>query len=182
MPAPADDPVLIIAGAPGSGKTTAAALLAGSSARAVHLESDAFFHFIASGYIEPWKPESHRQNTVVMGVVAEAAIRYARAGYFTVIDGIVSPCWFFEPLRDALRGAGRRVAYVVLRPPLTVFISRATGRPARRPAGREVVERLWHEFADLGSLERHVIETGAMSSLEVATLLEQRLRAGQLSA
>ena len=117
-----------------------------------------------------------------MGVVAAAAVGYARAGYFTIIDGIISPRWFFEPLRDALRGAGRRVAYVVLRPPLTVCISRATGRPARRPPEGQVVERLWHEFDDLGSLERHVIETDAMSSHEVANLVEQRLRAGQLSA
>ena len=43
-----------------------------------------------------------------MRTVARAAVAYAEAGYLTVIDGIVIPGWFFEPLRDALRGAGRR--------------------------------------------------------------------------
>jgi hypothetical protein len=28
----------------------------------VHVESDCFFHFITSGYVEPWKPESHEQT------------------------------------------------------------------------------------------------------------------------
>jgi hypothetical protein len=86
----------------------------------VHLESDQFFHFIESGYIEPWHPGSHGQNQVVMGIAAAAAAGYARAGYATVIDGIVLPAWFFRPLRDALQRDGFAVAYAVLRPPLLV--------------------------------------------------------------
>jgi hypothetical protein len=83
----------------------------------VHLESDLFWHFITSGYVEPWKPTSHEQNTLVMEIVAEVAARYAHAGYFTVIDGIVCPRWFLEPLRHALTTAGLRIAYAILRPP-----------------------------------------------------------------
>jgi hypothetical protein len=60
----------------------------------VHIESDRFFHFIQAGHIEPWKPESHEQNTIVMRIVAQAAAGYADAGYFTIIDGIVLPSWF----------------------------------------------------------------------------------------
>jgi predicted kinase len=92
------DDLLILTGPPGSGKTTGARLLTSSRDRAVHLESDLFWHFIASGYIEPWKTESHEQNKIVMQTIADVATRYARAGYFTVIDGIVSPRWFFEPI------------------------------------------------------------------------------------
>jgi adenylate kinase family enzyme len=82
---------LILTGAPGSGKTTVAGLLAAKSKRSVHLESDRFFHFIQAGYIEPWEPESHEQNTAVMRIVAQAAASYADAGYFTIIDGIIIP-------------------------------------------------------------------------------------------
>jgi hypothetical protein len=98
------------------------------SERAAHLESDSFFHFIRAGYIEPWKPESHEQNTIVMRIIATAAAGYADAGYFTIIDGIVSPRWFFESLRDALQAAGHEVAYVVLRAPLATCRSRAASR------------------------------------------------------
>ncbi|HEX5556174.1 MAG TPA: AAA family ATPase, partial [Gaiellales bacterium] len=70
--------VLILTGPPGAGKTTVSRLLATSHDRAVHIESDRFFHFIASGYVEPWRKESHEQNIVVMDAVAAAAATYAR--------------------------------------------------------------------------------------------------------
>jgi hypothetical protein len=78
-----DNPILILTGAPGPGKTTVAQLLAAKPRRAVHLESDRFFHFIQAGYIESWKPESHEQNTTVMRIVAQAAAGYANAGYLS---------------------------------------------------------------------------------------------------
>jgi hypothetical protein len=123
--------------------------LAARHVRAVHLESDFFWRFITSGYIEPWKPESHEQNTVVMQIVGDAAAGYARAGYFTVIDGIVSPRWFFQPLRDALTTAGLPIAYVILRPPLPIAIDRATIRSATRLADPSTIQKLWNGFAEL---------------------------------
>src|SRR5947209_260448 len=98
----AGEPVLILTGAPGAGKTTVAKALISRYERAVHLECDRFFHLVAAGYVEPWRPESHAQNEVVMSIVARAAVSFADAQYFTVIDGIVSPRWFLGPLRDAL--------------------------------------------------------------------------------
>jgi adenylate kinase family enzyme len=174
------DPVLILTGPPGSGKTTTGRLLAAESERAVHLESDLFFHFIRAGYVEPWLPESHEQNATVMAIVAAAAGSYAGAGYFTIVDGIVSPRWFFEPLRDALQEAGHRVAYAVLRAPLDVCAARAAGREEGRIADTAAVERTWPEFADLGELEGHAIESAGKSPEEVAAELAQRLRDGLL--
>jgi tRNA uridine 5-carbamoylmethylation protein Kti12 len=178
----AEEPVLILTGAPGAGKTTTARILVASAERAVHLESDAFFHFIQTGYVEPWKPESQGQNKVVMRIVGEAAAAYANAGYFTIIDGIVSPRWFFEPLRDSLQNAGLMVAYAVLRPPLAVCRSRAVMGESGQPADPAVVGQLWEEFADLGSLERHAVDTETEGAAEVAATTAQRLRDGQLTA
>jgi adenylylsulfate kinase-like enzyme len=80
--------VLLLTGPPSSGKSTVARLLVARFERAVHLLSDEFFHFIRTGYVEPWKPESHEQNEVVMTAVANTATTFALGGYFTVVDGI----------------------------------------------------------------------------------------------
>ena len=178
---PGEASVLILTGAPGAGKTTTARILASRSERAVHLESDLFFHFIRSGYVEPWKPESHEQNRIVMRIVAEAAATYAAAGYFTIVDGIIIPAWFLAPLRDSLRAAGHRVAYAVLRAPLETCASRARSRDSQALADLDVVERLWRDFADLGRWEANAIDIGTKSAQEAAELLAQRLRAGVLA-
>jgi adenylate kinase family enzyme len=174
-------PVLILTGPPGVGKTTTAGILANRSARAVHLESDLFFRFIRSGYVEPWQPESHEQNKVVMRIVGEAAAGYAAAGYFTIIDGIVIPGWFLEPLRDALQGAGCQVAYAVLREPLSVCLARAQGREREPLADPEVIEWLWRNFEDLGDFERNVIDLDGRSPEQGADLVAESLAAGVLT-
>jgi tRNA uridine 5-carbamoylmethylation protein Kti12 len=175
------NPILIVTGPPGVGKTTTAGILAARSDRAVHLEADHFFRFIRAGYVEPWTPESHEQNRVVMGVVAGAAAGYAAAGYFTIVDGIVIPRWFLGPLSDELRRAGHLVAYAVLRAPLAVCTERMRQREKRRLVAPETIEQLWRSFADLGELERHVIELDGERPEQAADLLGERLDEGRLA-
>jgi hypothetical protein len=134
------------------GKSTTARLLARQSECAVHLEADRFFTFIESGFLEPWKAESHAQNETVMRIVGDAAAAYAGAGYCTIVEGIVIPRWFLGPLSDALRAAGHAVAYAVLRAPLELCLAR------RDQIDAGVVEGIWAQFQDLGELEPHAID------------------------
>lgn len=167
-------PVLILTGAPGTGKTTTASILAERAPAAVHLETDVFFRFIRSGFIEPWKPESAAQNQVAMGIAGEAAAAYAEAGYFTLVEGIVLPRWFLTPLRDTLRRAGfPQVVYAVLRAPLPLCLGRVEQRDGA--VDREAVTKIWSEFEDLGEFEANVIDVGEQSPEETANAIEQAL-------
>lgn len=174
-------PVLILTGGPGAGKTTVARILADRAERGVHLDADRFFRFIRSGWIPPWTPEAHAQNQVVMRAVADAAARYAAAGYVTIVDGIVIPGWFLEPLRDELQARGSDVSYAVLRPPIDVAIRRSRERSDEPMDDPDVVRQLWDAFADLGWLERHVIVDDGGAPEAIATLVGDRFEAGDLA-
>ncbi len=116
-----------------------------------------------------------------MEIVAAAAAAYAAAGYFTIVDGIISPRWFFAPLRDALKAAGHTVAYAVLDAPLDVCVTRLTTRQSSRIADASVVERLWCQFADLGPLKHQAIDTEAKTAELIADDVTRRLRDGLLN-
>jgi len=175
------NPVPILSGPPGTGKTTVARLLAECHGRSVHLEADCFFRFVRSGHVEPWTPESHAQNRTVMGIVGDAAAGYAADGYFTIVDGIVIPRWFLDPLCERLREAQLDVAYAILRAPLSVCTARLRARESVELAEPAVIEQLWRSFADLGDLERHVLSLDAEAPAEVADLLARRLDEGSLT-
>ena len=65
--------VLLLTGAPGSGKTTVAALVAAAAARpTVHVTTDEFFRAIRTGFVPPYLPGAHRQNEVVVDAIVAA--------------------------------------------------------------------------------------------------------------
>lgn len=147
--------ILVLTGPPGAGKsTTARNLVTASAGPAVHLHSDDFWHFIRKAAVPPYLPEAHKQNEVVMGVLAQAAAGYAKGDYFVIVDGIVGP-WFIEPFRRL----GLPLHYIVLRPGLDAAIERCRFRGGDTLADPQVIGALHKQFSRLEEYERYVIET-----------------------
>lgn len=153
-------------------------LTAGAEGKAAHLHTDDFYVYIRKGYIEPWLPTAHGQNTTIMEAASESAMAYARGGYFTVVDGIVGP-WFLPPFRERAARDGIAIDYVVLRPSKATAISRGVAREERGAMRDEkVIAQMWDHFADLGVLERHALDNGGHTTIQTAEAILNGLAAG----
>ena len=172
--------VLILTGPPGAGKTTVADLVARQWPRAVHLEGDTFWLSIVSGLVAPWTPEAHQQNAVVHGAVTAAAICYAKAGYLTVIDMVVDPAIFLDPLTKSLQAAGLDVSCAILQAPLGTVLERAKNRTNRPLADEGAVEHMWRVFEDLVTVGRHAVSVQGKSPSALAHEIGSMLSSGKL--
>lgn len=165
--------MVVVTGPPGAGKTTISRLVADMLPLSVHLHADDFWHFIRQGAIAPHLRESHGQNTVVQGVLADAAFGYAAGGYDVLCDGIVGP-WFLHAFRDASASARIELHYVVLRPDEETTLHRALARTSADAfTDPEPIRSLHRQFGDLETLEPHVLDT---SDLDAVTTADAVLR------
>jgi predicted kinase len=172
--------IVIVSGPPGAGKSTITRRLAEGSPGplACHLHTDDFYAYIRKGYVEPWKPESRDQNIAVMNGLAAGAAAFAEAGYEVFVDGIVGP-WFFDPWKKQAAARGLDLRFVVLRPDEPATVARAVGREGHPMRDAEVVRFMWRQFAELGGLEAHALDSTNQGPETTAAALRARLEAGE---
>jgi len=168
--------ILLVAGPPGAGKSTVSTRVAVGFERSVHVHTDDFYAWIASGYVEPWRAESYEQNMVIAGAVASTADRFATGGYDVVVDGVLG-MWSLDPWR-ALE---RPISYAVLLPDLTAAHRRAADRGEHPLKDLEVVDQMHAAFvAHLDGYERHVIDSTDLDVAATAAEVRGRLDTGEL--
>ena len=176
--------IIVITGAPGTGKTTTASAVAKESdlEKSVHMHTDDFYHYLSKGAIPPHLPESNEQNLIVIEAFLEAAKRYARGGYDVIVDGIIGP-WFLKPWQSLVR-EHYEVHYIILRASKEETLKRAVERSKLdRKTNIELVETMWEQFCNLGIYESNVIDTTTYSIQETVSAVQEKIasRAALLS-
>ena len=172
--------IIVLAGPPGAGKSTTARSLAATFESAVHLHTDDFWRYIVSGGVPPFRPEADAQNHTVMDVVAGAAAAYAQGGFAVIVDGVVGP-WMLHHFGSARARHGHpALDYIVLRPSRAVTLDRAQGRNAPDALVDEApLVSMWEQFADLGVLESHVLDTTSQRPADTLNAVLNGLSSGQ---
>jgi cytidylate kinase len=162
--------ITIISGTPGSGKTSLARALAAGTPNGVHIETDAFFRFLAHG-VDPSAPESRAQNSVVIRAYLTAALEYSNGGYAVYLDGVVGP-WMLPLITSIVPDCD----YVLLHASLDAALDRTrkrTSQPSARPA---VVARMHEQFSNtLKEYRTNVIHTDGKTVEQVV----EEYRAGK---
>jgi hypothetical protein len=167
--------LVIVTGPPGAGKSSVSAELTKSFEPSALVPGDSFFAMIRQGYVLPWLPEAHRQNTVVIEAAAAAAGRLTDIGT-VVYDGVVGP-WF---LPTVVRATGLDyVHYVILLPALGICLEHLRSRVGHGFSDVAATRDLYEQFASAAADDKYLITKSVDHPAELVELITRGLDDGQ---
>jgi 2-phosphoglycerate kinase len=168
--------LVIVSGPPGAGKSSVAGALASRREPSVHVEGDAFFHFLRRGKVDPWLDAAHAQNITVLEAAAAATARFAMGSFWTMYDGVVAP-WALPTFHST---GARDIHYVVLLPDVEVCVERVISRNRDEFRDEQAARHMHAQFATAGIAERHVLRDSTTDVDELADQIVERVDAGDL--
>jgi adenylate kinase family enzyme len=169
--------LVVVNGPPGAGKSTVAKALVARFDPSVLVEGDAFFDFLANGRIDPWLPEAHPQNQIVIAAAAAAAGRFAADAHTVVYDGIIGP-WLLDRYVAAVGPVP--LHHAVLMPSEQTCVDRVQSRRGHGFTDVAATRHMYRQFAGAGFDAGCVLADPPDEPEAVAGLIVARLESGAL--
>lgn len=145
--------ILFINGAPGSGKTTVARMIAGDAPKGAHIDGDEIHNLVVGGRIHPpGEPEDEveRQLYLRFRNMALLADSFFQSGIFPVLETCISTQKYLDYLLSRI--TSRPLAMIVLVQPLTIALERDKKRPEKTVAHlhADKYDEMCDELGDTG--------------------------------
>ncbi len=146
--------ILLVVGAPASGKSTVSRAIAERSKKGVHIPVDDLRTMVQGGVIHPgpnWTPELIQQLKLARQTATDMALRYQEADFLVAIDDFWDPNSQLQEYTSLLNRPN--ILPIILKPTLSIILARNHARQPPSEFRDTMDEGIRMVYADLDKQE-----------------------------